>query len=665
MNRICRLLPLQPLLATAFLAGAFWAPFALADHDESDLFRNIVTVEAASRFEQPNNEAPASVSVITSRDIERYGYRTLGALLDSVRGFSLTGDRNYSYLGVRGFPRAGSYNTRILVLLDGQRINDALYEDAAYGQDALIDVSMIDHVEVIRGPGSSSYGSGALFATINIATRRGRDLDGNEAALTLGSLDTRKVHASTGRRTEGGLEYVLSFSDYDSQGQKELFFPAFNTPANNFGIARDADGERAQHLFGKARLGNLTLTLATVQRVKNVPTASFGTVFNDNRYQTRDERSVLQAHHDTHLDSRFTGAVELHTNLSLVNSRYSGYYPVSLPPVTINRDEGISNSWNVESFAIFSPLRDHRVTAGVDYRRNTRLDQNNADIVQRLQASNRSTVVGLYAHDEWRIGDMAIVNLGLRRDRYTAFGADTVPRGALILKLRPQVSLKFMTGRAFRVPNAYEMYYSDGSTQLGNPLLTPERILTREVALEYGPTERFNATASLYRNKIDDFIRQVTDAASGLRTFRNMAQVNAAGFEMEARWESRHGVELRAARARQRNSDALTGASVPGMPNWTTKLNASAPWDALHARASMAARFVSARSSINGQQIPGYGVFDLSLQVAPPSLPGLRLVGTLYNAFDKRYGDPGGLEHTQDSIPADGRVISGRVEYAF
>jgi outer membrane receptor for ferrienterochelin and colicins len=122
----------------------------------------VVTVYGASKFEQKLTEAPAAVSIVTSSDIKRYGHRTLADILRGVRGFYTTYDRNYHYLGMRGFARAGDYNTRFLLLVDGHRVNENIYNQAPIGTDFPIDVDLIDRVEVIRGPSSSIYGTNAV-----------------------------------------------------------------------------------------------------------------------------------------------------------------------------------------------------------------------------------------------------------------------------------------------------------------------------------------------------------------------------------------------------------------------------------------------------------------------------------------------------------------------
>lgn len=133
-----------------------------------------VEVYSASKFTQKTTEAPAAVSIVTAADIKTYGYRSLADILGSVRGLFITGDRNYQYVGVRGFNRPGEYNSRILLLVDGIRVNDANYDTASIGPEFFLDVNLIERVEVVRGPGSSIYGSNAFFGVVNVITKRGR-----------------------------------------------------------------------------------------------------------------------------------------------------------------------------------------------------------------------------------------------------------------------------------------------------------------------------------------------------------------------------------------------------------------------------------------------------------------------------------------------------------
>ena len=86
----------------------------------------IDSVYGASGFKQKVTEAPASATIITSQEIQMYGYRTVADILRNVRGFYVTYDPNYSYLGVRGYGPAGDYNRRIAADRDGLKIGSRL-----------------------------------------------------------------------------------------------------------------------------------------------------------------------------------------------------------------------------------------------------------------------------------------------------------------------------------------------------------------------------------------------------------------------------------------------------------------------------------------------------------------------------------------------------------
>src|SRR2546426_11732092 len=146
-------------------------------------------VYGASKHEQKVTDAPSFVSVVTADDIRRYGYRTLADVLRSVHGFYTTYDRNYTYLGVRGFSRPSDYNSRFLLLVDGHRINDNVYGRAYTGTEEGIDVDLIDRVEIIRGPSSSLYGTSAFFAVINVITLKQTDFP----RLQLSRSEERRV----------------------------------------------------------------------------------------------------------------------------------------------------------------------------------------------------------------------------------------------------------------------------------------------------------------------------------------------------------------------------------------------------------------------------------------------------------------------------------------
>jgi outer membrane receptor for ferrienterochelin and colicins len=157
-----------------------------------------IQVYSASKHMQSTSDAPSSVTVITTDEIQKYGYRTLADILETVRGFYITYDRDYTFVGVRGFGRLGNWNSSILLLIDGHRINDNVLGDGFVGPEFLVDLDLVDRVEIISGPSSSLYGAQAFLAVINVITRKGPQLKGVELSFEPSSYGTYQERASYG-----------------------------------------------------------------------------------------------------------------------------------------------------------------------------------------------------------------------------------------------------------------------------------------------------------------------------------------------------------------------------------------------------------------------------------------------------------------------------------
>src|ERR1051325_7859477 len=279
------------LCARAADAGANAKPRDLTELPlEALMDIEVPTVYGASKFEQKATEAPSSITVISSDEIKRYGYRTLADVLQSVQGFHVSYDRNYAFLGTRGV-NLGDFNSRVLLLVNGHRVNNNLTDGAYIDTAFILDVDLIDRVEVIRGPGSVLYGNNAFFGVINVVTRQGKQINGVEGSFDYGGFDTYKGRVTIGKAFTNGLNFLLSGTFYDSGGPDHLFFPEFNTPAQNNGVAPHMDNDSFGSFFGSVGYGDLRLQGAFITREKRNPTAQFDlTTFNDPRLRTIDDR---------------------------------------------------------------------------------------------------------------------------------------------------------------------------------------------------------------------------------------------------------------------------------------------------------------------------------------------------------------------------------------
>jgi len=186
-------------------------------------------------------------------------------------------------------------------MIAGHRLNDKIFDAALIGTEFPLDVDLIDRVEVIRGPNSSLYVASAFLGVINIITKRGRDLKNVSVAAEAASYGTYEGRVSYGNKFHNGLEMLFSGSLYESHGQDQLFYQEFDTPANNNGIAVNADDDEFHQLFASVSWGHFTLHGLFGSRDKGIPTAAFGTVFDVTGTRTFDTRGYLDLQYDREL----------------------------------------------------------------------------------------------------------------------------------------------------------------------------------------------------------------------------------------------------------------------------------------------------------------------------------------------------------------------------
>jgi outer membrane receptor protein involved in Fe transport len=616
-------------------------------------------VYAAARRTQTLREAPSAVSIVTAAEIRNHGYRTLADVLRSLPSFYVTDDRNYTYVGVRGFDRPGDYSTRILLLLNGLRTNDNIYEQAYVGEEFLIDLDLIERIEVVRGPSAAVYGNNAFFAVVNVVTRRGHDFQGGEVSAGASSFGTRGVRASYGRQLDSGLDVLASLSLSDSSGQR-LYFPEFDAPETRNGIADGIDGEHFESALLNLSKGAFSFEASHVSRDKGVPTASFGTVFGDGRTRTTDAKDLLS----------LTWARSLPGRSSLTARAHYGFYDyhgtyVFGEPVILNRDSARGQWYGFEASAVRSVSARHLVSAGLEFQDNFSQRQLNFDVEPRIvyqDARNESEQLALFAQDEITLSSHLTLHVGLRHDWDEGFGDKTSPRLGVIYDDAKATTLKLLYGQAFRAPNDFELHYM-GTNYKTNPDLGAETIHTTELVVERTLRDGLRLNSSVYFNAIDDLISLGRDPADGQLVFDNAGRTHSLGGEIGLDLKRNQGPSGRLSYAWQR-SQYPTGESLTNSPRHIAKAAISWPFFASRLTASIDGWYMSARRTLAGVQLDSSMVANLTL-VAPRIRGRFALSASIYNLFDERYADPGSEEHRQDSILQDGRNFRLKLAYRF
>ena len=613
-------------------------------------------VYGASERLQPVIEAPASVSFITAEEIARYGYRTLADILRSVRGMYVTDDRNFSLIGMRGFAKPGDYNSRILLLVNGHRVNDNVFGQAEIGAEFGLDPAMFERVEVIRGPASSLYGDSAFFAVVNVITRTGASLGGGSLALETGTLGTRLARASVGHRFANGVDVALAATYEQTAGVERLYYPAFDTPATNNGVAEGLDGEGVRQFYGRLAFNGLTVTGAYGTRQRDVPTASFGTLFNEQewREQTTDRHTLVDAEY-----RRSFGATQATFRGSFDGFTYDGTYPFAVAsdtaPAVVGLNSVVGTRWSVVSGLTRAFRGGHTVRAGVEFIDNIRQDQTARYIGTpglALDSQRSSTQYGVYVQDEIKLSRWVIINAGLRFDGYQEFQRVS-PRAALIVLPSSTQSVKYLYGSAFRAPNAYELttfYFGDGVN-----VLRPEAIATHELVWEGYLNDWLRTSVSTYWYKADRLITSIPDDSALLGvSFVNQGEVRAKGLELEAQMRLKGASRGFVSYALQSAVDQETHARLPNSPRHIANARISLPGPTDRSFVSVEGQYLSSRMTLAGSRVSA--ATTLNVTMIQPLGRSWELFGGVRNILDAEYADPASGQHMQNVIPQNGRT---------
>lgn len=182
-------------------------------------------VSLATGTAKPLKLAPAVASVITHSDIERMGTTSLEETLAGVPGLHVGAMFPYlrPHYSIRGVH--SRLNPQVLFLVDGQPVTFSY--NGPKNPVFSMPISMVERVEVIRGPGSALYGADAFAGVINIITLKRARITTLESGVGYGSFDRRDAwlrHGSTlaGWDTTFHLEYRHSDGDDERIIQRDL-----------------------------------------------------------------------------------------------------------------------------------------------------------------------------------------------------------------------------------------------------------------------------------------------------------------------------------------------------------------------------------------------------------------------------------------------------------
>ncbi|MDD5388353.1 MAG: TonB-dependent receptor [Gallionellaceae bacterium] len=641
------------LVGVAFLASTFAHADLTALPLEALLSSEVIS---ASRFPQQAREAPSAVSIITAREIREHGWRSLAEALAGVRGVLVANDHAYSYLGPRGLLRPSDYNTHVLIMLDGVRLNDNVYTQGPLGAEFPLDMEGVERIEYVPGPGASIYGNNAFLGVVNVITRTAAAQPGGEAGAELGSAGWRRARVGMSD-ANGNRDWLLSLS----HGRRDGSSPYSDGVVGNI---NRLDGEENTRLYARLGLGDLKISALLARRDKADPTAPYDTLIGDPRSRIRDQHGHLGLAWQTELTAGMTGDFLADYG----DYRFRGDYPGDRTTLSsdLKRDNAVGRWLNLQARLTDRRLAGHKLVWGAEWQQDLERRQHGENISTAstyLDSNQSGHLAGLYLQDEWRLNDTWLLNLGTRYDHHSSFGGAFNPRLGLIQRVTPRTTLKYLAGTAYRAANAYELFYEDaGGSQKVNPSgLKPERIRTLEFVAEHETASNWLLTGTLFQYRIRDLITQISDPADGLLMFTNQDTLQSGGIALQAERRWANGEHLRLSVSRLRSRDGQ-GNRVSLSPDLLAKASANLPLGGWNL--GLECHYVGPRRDSGGGEVAGYSVVHLNL-IAPRLADHGELSLRIRNLFDRRYSDPAGDEHTQTAITQEGRVIEARLAWHF
>lgn len=491
-------------------------------------------VTAATKSRGNVDEAPASISILTADEIAAMGYTSLTQALEAVRGTFTSNDRSYESVGFRGFSPPGDYTNRVLVLVDGHVVNDAVTGQGYVGHDLDVDLANVARIEVVRGPGSILYGTGALFGVINVVTRRSSEGTHAKINTSLGSLGLASGRATASIR-HGDSEVMISAAGlYASRDRRYTWEPTIfpgTTP-----VLIDTDTEQARHADLWIRHGTWFLRAAYNDRKKQLPTGA---------YFTNPVPGSYLLDHRAYVDLRYEhtlGPIRVAARGAYDTSWFHGRFITNAP--VDDSDEKLSAHWTTGELRFELPqILRQRLTIGAELV--------NQLVLQTVEPTGdpipREIIVSGYLVDVAQIHTNVQLNVGLRLDRHTlSFGNVLTPRLALILKPYRSGNTKVLLGRSFRAPSPYERASSQGDS------LQPELIWNGEIEHSHMVSDDTQVLFSAFLNDLSQLI-VVNQTESLGALFLNMPnRISGRGVEGELRWEPGGGTHLSLSAAFQR-----------------------------------------------------------------------------------------------------------------
>lgn len=513
---------------------------------------------------------PSVVTLISARDYQNAGIMTLGEALEMLPGIqSHISSLGFPMTTVRGLKNPNAYlSDKIKIMIDGVEIFNESSGSSYFYMD--FPIELIDKIEVLRGPGSTMYGAGSFYGTVNVVTKAGNGIEEQRIALGGGSFEERSV----GFNTFAALGDWKIFADgYWHQNDKSIYLERRKGYSDE--QMRDASvGLRAHNgdwrftgRLKKSRYRNFYELEGILDPLPQEP----GQHTNSYLFAQLEHNGAFGAH-----TLQTKAGYTLHGSELDTNIKGTTYVSRRFATVGIPTTEGFwarsamrEQNFFLESTMSFPELYGNELLAGAGIRHAMITKDSFENSVETLITENREAILAhenyadfqfnatnepafwnrptdamlddkpsrtnvyMYLQDLIGIHERIDLVLGLRADHYDDFDLQLSQRAGVVYRYSERMVFKLLYGSAFRSPSLTEAYQNGHIyTRAGNPDLDAEHTDTFEAVAILTPAPGHRLMLNLYHSILHDIIdlEEFPDTPEGYRNSRDRI---AQGIEFE------------------------------------------------------------------------------------------------------------------------------------